>query len=255
MVASIDKNGEAFRDYLKINETDHDKQTVFHKAAQNEDHLLLKALFRYAKYLRESENLTGDLTGFSDALCKTDQYGQSVLHIACQQGKRKVLKMLLKFARMENCLETLFGLKNCGKSAFWKAFESGDCIKLKIMLDEAQTGNCLKQLVSCKNQQDQTLFHLAFQSQSSNEQCLEMIINAAKGVTLDHLVNQKDINGKYHLHFITTARDDILKLAARADTGGEAFTKYINEMQDDEQIKTADNKMFKWDKQTVFHNL
>ncbi len=63
-------------------------------------------------YLREAQIFPNDFTGFANALCKTDRYGQSALHIACQQGKTEPVKILLKIARRENCLERLFRIQD-----------------------------------------------------------------------------------------------------------------------------------------------
>ncbi len=202
LTASVDKNGEAFKCYL-MHEKGVGKQSVFHKAAKYEDYLLLNTLSRYITHLKEKRNFPEDPTNLSDALCKIDEYGQSALHVACQQGENKVVKMLLKIGGMLGCLKNLFERKINGKTAFWKAFEAGDSIKVKIMLDAAQRNRCTKELLSCTNQQGQTLFHLAVQSQNCNEQCLEMVINAAKEETyLEKLFRIKD-NSKqtfvYHI--------------------------------------------------------
>ncbi len=227
LAASVDKNAEAFRCYLKMHETDIDKESVFQKAARNEDHLLLKNLSRYMKYLKEEGNFPNDSTDFSDVLCKTDRYGQSVLHIACQQGKNKVVKILLRIGSIIGCMTSLFEIKSSGKTAFWKAFEAGDSTKVKIMLDEARNDNCMTQLVSCTNQQDQTLFHLAFQSQNCSEQCLGMVIKANDDITWGQLMN-KLMKKKSPFHFISKARQDILKMVASVDISGKAFQHYLN---------------------------
>ncbi len=170
------------------------------------------------------------------------EHVESLLHLSCQQPDNRMLQKILDAVKENETTQAL--LTECdrnGKSAFWKAFEAGDCSKVKIMLETAENSNCVKELVSCTNQQGQTLFHFAFQSQNCSEPCLEMVINNADWNKLGHILNTKDSNRKGHFHFISGARDEILKQAAKADTNGEAFKSYLN------------NNGFGGEKETVFH--